>query len=165
MSAIIAFKRRVVRASWRSPSMPANQAQNRRDLWFHLAPESLCRRVSQRSSALSSGALRTRVQSIPSTSAASWTATCEPSRHHLRPVKPIRFEPLGEQAQARTVPPDNLYPICSLCPENVERAPLKGRSGVAHQRSQPIRTLAEIDRSGRSTMRACGGICQTRRRE
>ena len=57
-------------------------------------------------------AARTRFQSRPSSSAESWAAD---RTHHsvldLRPAELAVFEPLGEQAHARSVPEYQLHPV------------------------------------------------------
>src|SRR3984957_4023780 len=65
----------------------------------------------------------------------------------LRPAELAILEPLGEQANARSIPENQLHPIRSLGPENVDSARERIRPHVlAHQRRQPFRSFAEVDR-------------------
>ena len=123
MSAIIAFNTAgSSRSSWRSPSMPANRTKIG-DLWLYLA-------CLNHYAAASANALRPyQWRTARARPVHPFDERGELGRGH-EPSPPSssasKTDPLraffGEQAQARTVPPDNLYPICSLGPENVERA-------------------------------------------
>jgi hypothetical protein len=71
------------------------------------------------------------------------------SRHELRPAETICLQSLGEQAQARAVPPDNLHAIGALGSKDVKGAPEGIAASVAHERRQPVRAFAKIDRCRR----------------
>src|SRR6202048_1752107 len=57
---------------------------------------------------------------------------------------------VGEQAQTRTIPEDQLDPVRTLGPEHIDCPRERiGHHGLAHQRCQSLSALAEVDRPGR----------------
>ena len=71
--------------------------------------------------------------------------------HHavldLRPTELAVLQPLGEQAHAGSVPKHHLHPVGAFGAKEVNRAVKRiGLHHVAHQRRQPLRAFAEIDR-------------------
>src|ERR1700687_5992075 len=78
---------------------------------------------------------------------------CRRQTHHavldLWPAEDAVLQPLCEQAQTRAIPEDQLDPVRTLGPEHVDRPAERIRChGLAHQRRQSLRSLAEVDRSG-----------------
>src|SRR4029077_9301678 len=60
------------------------------------------------------------------------------------------LQPLGEQAQTRTIPEDQLDPVPTLGPEHIDCPRERiGHHGLAHQSCQSLGALAEVDRPGR----------------
>src|SRR3977135_3019984 len=68
----------------------------------------------------------------------------------VRPAESPVLKPLGEQADARAVPEDQLHPVRSLGAEYIDSAgEWIGLNLLAHQSSQALGALAEVDRLGR----------------
>src|ERR1700750_2690554 len=66
------------------------------------------------------------------------------------PTERSLLQALCEQAQTRSIPEDQLDPICPLGTEHIDRACERISVHVlAHQRSKPFHSLAEVDRLGR----------------
>lgn len=66
---------------------------------------------------------------------------------HFRPAERAILQPLRIKADAGAVPEDQLDPIRPFCPEDIDCAAERiGAHRLAHQRGQPLRPLAEVDR-------------------
>src|SRR4029079_2780528 len=66
-----------------------------------------------------------------------------------RPAEDAFLEPLGEQAQTRTIPGDPLDPVRPLGTEHINSSRERIRLHVlAYQHGQPLHPLAEVDRLG-----------------
>src|SRR5205085_8769590 len=65
---------------------------------------------------------------------------------HIRPAELPILEPLGEQADSRAVPEDQLHAIGSFRPEHIDGAGERiGLHRLTHRRRQTFRPLAEAD--------------------
>src|SRR5215212_11876973 len=69
---------------------------------------------------------------------------------HLWPAELAILEPFGEQAYARAVPEDHLYPFGALGSEHVHRARERVRAHrLTHEGGQAVGTFAEVHWPGR----------------
>jgi hypothetical protein len=70
---------------------------------------------------------------------------------HFRPAELATFQPLGDKHHTTAIPEDQLDPIGSLRSEHINDAREGiGANRLAHQRRQPLGSLAEVDRPGRN---------------